>query len=150
MTPTTAAAGPARTTRQRAAVSELLDRLDGFRSAQDIHDLLRRDGATIGLATVYRALQALADNGDVELFRAGSGEATYRRCTATTRRHCHLVCRQCGLAVEVRDPDIERWTRVVTDTHGFTAVSAAFDIVGLCDDCTNPGPAARPKESQMS
>jgi Fe2+ or Zn2+ uptake regulation protein len=52
-----------RTTRQRTAVSAVLDEIDEFRSSQEIHDLLRRRGDSIGLTTVYRALQALADDG---------------------------------------------------------------------------------------
>ena len=62
-----------RATRQRAAVSAMLDRLDDFRSAQEIHDQLRRAGEGIGLTTVYRSLQALADGGEVDVLRTGSG-----------------------------------------------------------------------------
>ena len=69
-------------TRQRAAVSAMLDRLDDFRSAQEIHDQLRRAGEGIGLTTVYRSLQALADGGEVDVLRTGSGEAVYRRCAS--------------------------------------------------------------------
>ena len=58
-----------RSTRQRAAVSALLDRLDDFRSAQEIHEQLRRGGDGIGLTTVYRTLQALADGGEVDVLR---------------------------------------------------------------------------------
>ena len=47
-------------TRQRAAVGALLERTDDFRSAQQLHESLRDSGDTIGLATVYRTLQALA------------------------------------------------------------------------------------------
>ena len=50
-----------RSTRQRTAVADLLAKVDGFRSAQELHDLLRHDGASVGLTTVYRHLQALAD-----------------------------------------------------------------------------------------
>ena len=84
-----------RSTRQRAAVSALLDRLDDFRSAQEIHEELRRTGEGIGLTTVYRTLQTLADGGEVDVLRTGTGEAVYRRC-ATADHHHHLVCRRCG------------------------------------------------------
>ena len=63
-----------RATRQRAAVSGLLDRLADFRSAQEIHEELRRVGEGIGLTTVYRTLQALADAGEVDVLRTDSGE----------------------------------------------------------------------------
>ena len=92
-----------RATRQRAAVSALLDRLDDFRSAQEIHEELRRGGDGIGLTTVYRTLQALADGGEVDVLRSDSGEAVYRRC-ATADHHHHLVCRRCGAAVEIEGP----------------------------------------------
>ena len=81
-----------RATRQRAAVSALLDRLADFRSAQEIHEELRRAGEGIGLTTVYRTLQALADAGEVDVLRTDSGESVYRRC-ATDDHHHHLVCR---------------------------------------------------------
>ena len=51
----------ARPTRQRRAVAAVLKSFDDFRSARDIHDLLRRAGDNVGLSTVYRTLQALAD-----------------------------------------------------------------------------------------
>lgn len=53
--------GPSvRSTRQRAAISTLLETVDDFRSAQELHDELRRRGENIGLTTVYRTLQSMA------------------------------------------------------------------------------------------
>ena len=101
-----------RATRQRAAVSGLLDRSADFRSAQEIHEELRRVGEGIGLTTVYRTLQALADAGEVDVLRTGSGESVYRRC-ATDDHHHHLVCRQCGKAVEIAGPAVETWAQRV-------------------------------------
>ena len=46
-----------RSTRQRAAISALLENVEEFRSAQELHDELRRRGEGIGLTTVYRTLQ---------------------------------------------------------------------------------------------
>ena len=54
-----------RNTRQRGAVAALLDRVDGFHSAQDLHAMLREEGDRVGLTTVYRTLQAMADDGEV-------------------------------------------------------------------------------------
>ncbi|MGH8881706.1 MAG: transcriptional repressor, partial [Stackebrandtia sp.] len=51
----------ARSTRQRTAVMSLLADIDEFRSAQELHTMLRERGAKVGLTTVYRTLQALAD-----------------------------------------------------------------------------------------
>ena len=123
-----------RATRQRAAVSALLDRLDDFRSAQEIHEELRRLGEGIGLTTVYRTLQTLADGGEVDVLRTGTGEAVYRRCH-TADHHHHLVCRRCGYTVEIEGPDVESWAQRVADSHGFVELSHTAEIFGLCKDC---------------
>lgn len=135
-----------RATKQRAAVSDLLDRSADFRSAQEIHEELRRGGDGIGLTTVYRALQALADAGEVDVLRTDSGESVYRRC-ATDDHHHHLVCRQCGTAVEIAGPAVETWAQRVADEHGFTDLSHTVEIFGLCRACSlsqseSPGSAA--------
>lgn len=125
---------PLRSTKQRAAVSALLDRLDDFRSAQEIHEELRRTGEGIGLTTVYRTLQTLADGGEVDVLRTASGEAVYRRCESAEHHH-HLVCRRCGTAVEIEGPAVETWAQKVADTHGFTELSHTVEIFGLCRAC---------------
>lgn len=123
-----------RATRQRAAVSALLDRLSDFRSAQEIHEELRRAGEGIGLTTVYRTLQTLADSGEVDVLRTASGEAVYRRCDSADHHH-HLVCRRCGRAVEIEGPAVETWAQRVADEHGFTELSHTVEIFGLCREC---------------
>jgi Fur family ferric uptake transcriptional regulator len=123
-----------RATRQRAAVSALLDRLSDFRSAQEIHEELRRAGEGIGLTTVYRTLQTLADSGEVDVLRTASGEAVYRRCDSAEHHH-HLVCRRCGRAVEIEGPAVETWAQLVADEHGFTELSHTVEIFGLCQEC---------------
>ena len=123
-----------RTTRQRTAVAELLERVDGFKSAQDLHDLLRADGASVGLTTVYRHLQSLADAGQVDVLRNGDGESVYRRCP-TDAHHHHLVCRSCGRSVEVEGPEVEAWATRTADQHGFTDVSHTVEVFGTCGDC---------------
>jgi Fur family ferric uptake transcriptional regulator len=124
---------PRRQTRQRTAVLELLDRLEGFRTAQDLHALLREAGDPVGLATVYRALQALQDDGLVDVLRSADGEASYRRCS--TGHHHHLVCRSCGRTVEVADPHLERWAARIAAEHGFADVEHELEVFGTCRDC---------------
>jgi Fur family ferric uptake transcriptional regulator len=123
-----------RTTRQRSALVALLDELDGFRSAQDLHALLRERGDSVGLATVYRALQALVDDGQLDVLRGADGEAAYRRCSPA--HHHHLVCRSCGRTVEVADPPVERWAARMAAEHGFTEVQHQVEVFGICATCT--------------
>ena len=133
MTSTEPSLPGARPTRQRRAVAACLGSFDDFRSAQDIHDLLRRNGQTVGLSTVYRTLQALADSGEVDVLRTEDGEAIYRRCS--TSHHHHLVCRVCGRTVEVEGPAVERWADTVAGEHGFSDVSHTLEIFGTCPKC---------------
>ena len=123
-----------RTTRQRTAVAEVLGRIDGFRSAQELHELLRREGASVGLTTVYRHLQALADSGQVDTLRTEDGEAIYRRCPTDTHHH-HLVCHTCGRSVEVEGPEVEAWALSIAADHGFTEVSHTVEVFGTCATC---------------
>ena len=130
-----------RTTRQRAAVAAVFDTLEGFHSAQEVHARLRSSGDPVGLSTVYRAVQALADDGELDSIRTESGEALYRRCSP--QHHHHLVCRSCGRTVEVAGPTVEQWADRVAGEHGFADVSHTFEIVGTCADCRQAVPNRR-------
>jgi len=123
-----------RMTRQRAAVLEALEDGD-FRSAQAWHDLLRHEGSTIGLATVYRTLQSLAEGGDVDAVVGETGETLYRRCDAVDDHHHHLRCRECGRAVELDAPDVEAWAAAIAAKHGYGEIEHTVELTGRCADC---------------
>lgn len=123
-----------RATRQRAAVRDVLAGASGFRSAQELHEELRRTGASVGLTTVYRHLQALADGGGVDVLRSDDGEARYRACP-TEEHHHHLVCRHCGRSVEVAGPAVEAWATAVAAQHGYVDVTHTVEIFGTCPTC---------------
>lgn len=127
---------PRRTTRQRKAVREALAASAEFVSAQALHQTLRTDGSSVGLATVYRALAALAEEGEADALQSG-GEVLYRACTPT--HHHHLICRGCGRTVELEATAVERWAAQVAAEHGFTEPEHVVDIFGCCAAC-----AARP------
>ena len=127
---------PVRPTRQRAAVASVLDDLDEFRSAQEIHAMLQARGERVGLATVYRMLQGLAQAAEVDVLRSTDGEAVYRRC-ASGEHHHHLVCRSCGRTVEVAGPAVERWAAAVAAEHGFAEVSHTLEVSGTCASCAD-------------
>lgn len=123
-----------RPTRQRAAVEAVLADIDDFLSAQDLHARLRTQGESVGLATVYRTLQAMATDGDVDMMRTGDGEAVYRRCSSGSHHH-HLVCRSCGRTVEVEGPAVERWADKIGLENAFSDVVHTLEIVGTCSEC---------------
>ncbi len=122
-----------RPTRQRRAVVAALGEVDVFRSAQDIHALLRRRGEDVGLTTVYRTLQGLADAGEIDVLRTPEGESVYRQCS--TGHHHHLVCRTCGRTVEIEGPAVETWADKTARQHGFAEVEHTLEIFGTCTSC---------------
>lgn len=124
----------ARSTRQREALVNVLDEVDGFRTAQQLHAMLLERGDKVGIATVYRSLQLLADADLVDVIHGDDGEASYRRCS--TRHHHHLVCRVCGRAVEAQAPEVEAWVDAMAAQHGFSEVSHDLEIFGTCADCS--------------
>ncbi|AIY18935.1 Fur family transcriptional regulator [Pimelobacter simplex] len=133
MSDTDARSPSLRPTRQRRAITDALAAAADFQSAQEIHDSVRQGGDKVGLATVYRTLQAMADAGDVDVRHNPAGEATYRRCSSS--HHHHLVCRSCGRTVEITGSAVERWAHAIADEHGFSEVSHTVELVGLCAEC---------------
>jgi Fur family ferric uptake transcriptional regulator len=122
-----------RATRQRAAITALLENLDEFRTAQELHEELRRRGEGIGLTTVYRTLQTMASSDLIDSLRTETGESAYRRCS--DQHHHHLVCRHCGATVEVAGKHVEAWATEVAREHQFSDVSHTIEIFGTCAQC---------------
>jgi Fur family ferric uptake transcriptional regulator len=123
-----------RNTWQREAVREALGTSEGFVSAQALHALLRDGGSSIGLATVYRALADLAVEGDADSLQQ-EGESLYRACTPGSHHH-HLICRNCGLTVEIEADAVEEWASAIAAEHGFTQPQHVVDVFGLCTRCS--------------
>jgi Fur family ferric uptake transcriptional regulator len=134
-----------RNTWQREAVRTALARAEGFVSAQGLHSTLRTTGSPIGLATVYRALSDLAGEGEADSLQSPEGESLYRACS-TNEHHHHLICRNCGLTVEIEADAVETWARSVAAEHGFSRAAHVVDVFGLCAPCTaalQDGPETR-------
>jgi Fur family ferric uptake transcriptional regulator len=122
-----------RETRQRVAVAAALCEVAEFVSAQQLHALLRERGETVGLATVYRTLQQLAADGEVDVLRISDGESVYRRCSSG--HHHHLICRHCRHTVEVDSIAVEHWARRIAEDHGFADVEHVVEVFGTCTTC---------------
>jgi Fur family ferric uptake transcriptional regulator len=110
-----------------------LKRQGKFASAQSVYQLLRKDGESTGLATVYRTLQKAAARNTVDVLRKDDGEALYRLCE--TGHHHHLVCTSCGKTIEVEGSSVERWANTIAKNNGFRKVSHVVELFGLCAKC---------------
>lgn len=111
---------------------------DGFRTAQELFDVVRANGQKIGLTTVYRHLNLLAEHGTVDVVHRADGEAQFRLCgTAwqqSDQHHHHVVCRVCGRSEQVSAPEVEAWADRVATAAGYTDVSHTVEVFGLCPE----------------
>jgi Fur family transcriptional regulator, ferric uptake regulator len=124
-----------RSTRQRTAILHALQEADSFLSAQELYDALRDKGLRVGLTTVYRNLQMMADENEVDVVRREDGESIFRRCDADDHHH-HLVCRSCGYTVELANDELETWARSFAKKHRFSEVTHDLELFGLCRACS--------------
>ena len=121
-----------RSTKQRKAVAEVLATISKFSSAQEVHSILFSRGEKVGLATVYRTLQALAETGAIDVLR-NDGEALYRACS--NDHHHHLVCTGCKKTTEISAPEVEVWTEKIAREQGYVISGHTIEVFGLCKNC---------------
>jgi len=144
-----AAPGRVRNTRQAGVIEGALREADGFRTAQQLFARLRERGESIGLTTVYRYLNLLAEQDRADVVRSGDGESQYRLCGPANgggdsggdtgggenrAHHHHVVCRVCGRSVEVSGPEVEAWAQQVATAAGYTDISHTLEVFGLCPE----------------
>ena len=120
-----------RSTAQKALIRSALETETRFVSAKQLHRRLENEGASVGLATVYCQLNALAHIGDAATITIAETQL-YRACSQPEHHH-HLVCERCGTAVEI-DPPSENWMRQIAASNGFEITHHVFEIFGLCAD----------------
>ena len=118
-----------RRTEQRDAILAALRAAPAPVTAQELYE--RLDG--VGLATVYRNLQRLADEGEAEPFRRESGEQAFMICGGG--HHHHLSCRVCGRVERIADCELGDWARGIAARHGFREVEHRAELVGVCAAC---------------
>ncbi|MGY5317683.1 Fur family transcriptional regulator [Neomicrococcus lactis] len=126
---------PVRNTRQRRSIEAALGEVPDFMSAQELFVWLQNRGDKVSLATVYRVLQSMADEGSVDVVRSNDGESVFRRC-AMDEHHHHLLCRNCGKTVEIEAPHVEEWAASIAAKYGFTQATHVVEISGLCAECS--------------
>ena len=118
----------------RTAVLEALARETCCVSAQELHARLRADGRTVGVATVYRALDTLAELRLVQRVDVGDGIARYEVALGD-RHHHHVVCGDCGKVEPFSDPTLERALEQVSSRVGYVVAGHEVVLRGECDDC---------------
>lgn len=122
-----------RLTEPRRTIIAALREAGRFCTAQQLYERMR--GRSVGLASVYRTLELLADLGLAERRAETGGEASFLYCSP--RHHHHVICTGCGTVREIDTsvcPD-EVVTRAVEGATGFAIARHSLDFYGVCADC---------------
>jgi Fur family ferric uptake transcriptional regulator len=118
----------------RAEVLGLLAHQDCCLSAQDIHARLSTGGRRVGLASVYRALDVLAQLRLVHRVDV-DGTACFEPADPSGEHHHHAICDTCGRMDSFEDPELERALDAVTERLGYTARGHDLVLRGTCPAC---------------
>lgn len=119
----------------RHAVVEHLGKQRCCLSAQEIFDGIRADGGRVGIASVYRAVDQLADLRLVQRVDIGDGVARYEPAHSGGDHHHHLVCDDCGKVEAFSDTALEQALERVAGTRGYEMEAHEVVLHGACSTC---------------
>jgi Fur family transcriptional regulator, ferric uptake regulator len=119
----------------RATVLEVLAAERCCLSVPAIHARVRRRRPGVGMASVYRALEALAELGLVHKLELGAGGAQYEPAAPGGEHHHHLVCGDCGKVEPFEDPALEKAIAGVAGGRGYDVAAHEVVLRGACGDC---------------
>ncbi|MBF2006401.1 MAG: transcriptional repressor [Chlorogloeopsis fritschii C42_A2020_084] len=119
-------------TRSQERILNLLKSLKQSISAQDIYVELRNRNQSMGLATVYRSLEALKLEGLVQVRTLANGEALY---SLVKQDKHHLTCLQCGISIPIHQCPVHELEVQLQTSHNFKIFYHTLEFFGLCDRC---------------
>lgn len=127
-------------TRSQERILNLLQNLKQGISAQNIYVELRKINQNMGLATVYRSLDALKLEGLVQVRTLANGEAVY---SLIKQDKHHLNCLQCGVSIPIHQCPVHELENQLQTSHQFKVFYHTLEFFGLCNQCQgreNPAP----------
>jgi len=123
-----------RLTTQRQIILEELNKVKSHPTANEVYDMVRKRLPRIGLGTVYRNLELMAESGIILKLEVGG---TQKRFDATTDLHYHIRCVECG---EVADIDLEvqhQINEVAAQNTSYQVLSHHIEFLGTCEQCSS-------------
>ncbi|MBZ8181345.1 Fur family transcriptional regulator [Oscillatoria salina] len=119
-------------TRSQQRIFQLLQSLKRSISAQDLYLELRKRNQSMGLATVYRALEALKLEGAVQVRTLPSGESVY---ASVQQDQHHLTCLNCGESIPIEQCPVHELENQLEKSHSFKVFYHTLEFFGICDRC---------------
>lgn len=127
-----------RLTPQRVAiVRELVTRCD-HPTVEQLHKAILAAFPTTSLATVYKTIHLLKEQGEV--LELGFGELGSRYDGRRPEPHPHLICTRCGAISDPPAPcaELDQLAERLAGQSGFSISAHRFDLFGLCAACRAP------------
>lgn len=121
-----------RRTQNQQKILEVLQELSQEISAQDLYIELRQRDQSMGLATVYRSLEALKLSGQLQVRTLASGESLYS--VHREDRH-HLTCLNCGISIAIDECPVHTLEKELQQSYGFGIFYHTLEFFGLCQSC---------------
>ena len=115
-----------RITRQRTALLKVLAESEDHPDANELHSRAREIDSTMSLATVYRTLAALEQQGLVQRHAFEGASARFE--IADARHHDHLIDIEKGEIIEFRSAEIEKLQEEIADRYGYEIVSHRLEL----------------------
>jgi Fur family peroxide stress response transcriptional regulator len=131
-TPPTTAPRRRNRTPQRDRLLAYLRDTDTHPTAAQIHDAIGPDLPGLSLATIYRNLEVLVDEGLVDEVSVPSSSTRY---DGNPRAHHHFLCDRCSRIIDVELPEPRMLRRKLHDAYALRARSVSIDFHGLCPEC---------------
>lgn len=128
--------------KQRSLILDIVRANPVHPTAEWVYEQARKEMPSIGIATVYRNLNALADMGEIGRIVSADGAD---RFDSNLEEHYHLQCRACGRLVDLRMKDPQRASelrKTILDAFGIEDEDVAITttlLKGVCNDCMNAG-----------
>jgi len=121
-----------RLTTQRQIILEELSKVKTHPTASELYDMVRKRLPRIGLGTVYRNLELMADNGMILKLEVGG---TQKRFDATTNTHYHIRCSECGKVDDIDTPVMDTLVQAASESSSYQILGHHVEFTGLCPEC---------------
>ena len=131
-------------TPQRKAVLRAIAATQNHLSTAEIYDKVRQEYPGIGLVTVYRTLDILAELGLICKVHAEGNCRSYLMRRPSGHHH-HLICSECGTVADFADCDLAVLEKKLNQETGFEVGEHILQFFGLCPDCQRMASEALPK-----
>ena len=122
-------------TPKRRAVLEVLANEPGFLSPEEVWSVLKGRFETIGLPTVYRNLEELANGGVISTVIHPNRQLYYYYCTGNARHHHHFICTACRRVEDIPDCAVTAMAGDLITRTGGKIISHIVQFNGLCRTC---------------